>query len=319
MDLSSLRRFVVIAEELHLGRAAARLYVSQPALSRMVQGMEREIGAALVDRHGRSLSLTPAGERFAADAVRIVEAFDLAISRAATAQQDDDRDADAGQLRVGTFYPSGAELTLPILRSFRRLRPEVEVRLVDLTTRHGERALLVGDVDTAFLWSPVASEDLLQVPLFEDTGVAVVAERHRLAGQKVVHVADLAHESYTMTQGLSERWRAASTLGPWVHRKAKGIGVDTVTDALGTIARSDAVTIGPLSLSRHSPVKGLRYVPLVDGPTPVSLVCARRTDQRRAVRDFMAVASAAADASTHLIPGATRPVTGHRRRQEQLR
>jgi DNA-binding transcriptional LysR family regulator len=304
MDLSSLRRFVVIAEELHLGRAAVRTYVSQPALSRMLQTMEREVGAPLAHRDGRSLALTPAGERFAEDASRVLDAFDAAVFRAATAQHDADGLPGEGRLRIGTFYPSAAELTLPILRSFRRFRPDIAVTLVDLTTKRGERALLLGDVDAAFLWSPVASEDLLRVPLFEDAAVAVVAVAHRLAGRDVLQVADLAHESYTVTRGLTERWQAASTLGPWTHRAGKGIGVATVTDALLTIARSDAVTVGPLSLSRHAPVSGLRYVLLADAPAPVSLVCARRTDGRNSVRDFLAVASATAQALPRLVPGA---------------
>lgn len=304
MDVDDLRRFLVIAEERSLTRAAARLYVSQPTLSRLVHAVEAEVGAQLFERGARRLELTAAGHAFVYDAAQLVAAFRSAVDRARTAAADSAPDVESSLLRVGIFFPSAAELTWPILDAFQRRRPAVTLQPVDITALRGEHALLAGAVDVAFLWSPIASEDVVATTLFADPCVALLPAGHRLAGRETLCVAELSEEPYTVTRTMSPRWQAESTLEPWREQHHRAVLVKTVTEALQAVAAGRAVGVGPLSLSRYAPVRGLRYIGM-DGPRwPTSLLCRRRSDRRGLIEEFVSLGASVARQHLASVPGA---------------
>lgn len=292
MDLSELRCFLVVADELHLGRAAQRVLLSQSALSRLMVRVEASVGTPLLDRSGTGLTLTRAGGAFADDAARIVGDFDRAVLRARAASKR----RPAGprgyrQLRVGLLFPAAAELTGPILAAYRASAPDVDLRVIDIADRGGEHALASGFVDVAFLWSPVVSPTILAVTVFQDRFALLVSTDHRLVGSPVVDIEDLSQERYTVTTSMSRQWQQASTLDSWRSQPLHALRVRTVTDAMKAIEKGEAVSIGPTCLARFAPVTGVNYLPLDLKTRPRSLICRRDSDRRPETANFVAVAS----------------------------
>ena len=309
MDFREMRIFLVIAEEQSLTRAAARVFVSQPALSRLVRRLEDEVGTALFDRTTGALTLTPAGDRFRQRVAGLLEDADLAAAEARTIARDLDPvlGRTPGDLRVGVLVPAAAELTARILDTYRRSSPESTVTLVDLATRGGERALLDGTVDVAFLWTPVVSEDLDLTALFDDGLMAVLPAEHPLAGRTVLTPALLADEPFTVSETMTVHWRSSSLLPPWRHRPDHARRVPTVVDALRLIAGNQAVSIGPRSLSRTRQAAGLSFVPITQSGRPTAVVCRRSTDRRPQVRSVVAIARSVTARLGYLVPDAVEP------------
>lgn len=124
IELRHLRYFVAVAEELHFGRAAARLNISQPPLSQQIQVLEQQVGARLLARTNRSVGLTPAGRQFLADSRQILSMVEEAAARAERLHH-----GETGELRIG--FTSSAPFISAIshtLSSFRRLSPDVHIQ-----------------------------------------------------------------------------------------------------------------------------------------------------------------------------------------------
>ena len=144
MDFRHLKYFVAVAQERSFTRAAERLYISQPPLSRQIQQLEEELGLKLLDREARPLALTEAGRFFHARAVRMLEQLDETIAMTRRLSQVDRR------LVIG-FVPSTMYGALPrIARLFRARRPQVPLVLVEKTTVEQGEALKAGQIDVGF-------------------------------------------------------------------------------------------------------------------------------------------------------------------------
>jgi len=304
VNVSDLRCFLVVADELHLGRAAERVHLSQSALSRLVIRVEVAVGTGLLDRSGTELTLTRAGAAFAADAAQIVSDVDRAVLRARAASMvRRPGPRRLRQLRVGLLFPAAAELTGPILAAYRASAPDVDLQVIDIVNRGGERALTSGFVDVAFLWSPVVSRGILAVTLFQDRFTLAVASDHRLGRSASVNIEELAEERYTVTTSMSSQWQAASTLSTWQRRPQHALRVRTVTDAMEAIQSGAAVSIGPSSLARFSPVTKVRYLPLEMNARPRSVLCRQESDRRPEPAAFVALASEVALRLSPLVAG----------------
>ena len=311
MDVRELRCFLAVAEELHITRAAQRVYLSQPAMSRLISRIEQTVGTPLLDRSGPRLFLTPAGVAFADDAALLVRAFDRAVSRARAAgiEQRAGRRRDR-HLRIGLLFPAAAELTAPIVAAYQSSHADVHLEFVDVAGLGGEQALTNGRVDVAFLWSPVAAQDVASVELFQDRFALLVANDHELANCGNLRSDDLSHARYTVTTTMSGAWQKASTLESWRSRPDLALPVRTVTDAMKAIASGAAVSIGPTSLARYAPVTGVRYIPLDVEGRPRSLLSHRRSDDRPATLEFVTMAAETARQLAPLVPHHTRPYDG---------
>jgi Transcriptional regulator len=153
--LDQARSFVAVAEELHFGRAAERLNMTQPPLSRQIQKLERSVGVELLDRDNRRVALTAAGHAFLIDAKRLVVAAERA--------PDNARRIAAGQLgeiRIGFTAASGFSLLGPLLAEISERMPKVHLDLSELVTQEQVNALLDGDLDMG-LARPPFDEKLL--------------------------------------------------------------------------------------------------------------------------------------------------------------
>ncbi|MEU7790329.1 LysR family transcriptional regulator [Amycolatopsis sp. NPDC049159] len=182
MELRALRYFVTVADELHFGRAAERLHIAQPAVSRQIARLERELGARLFDRSPRRVRLTGTGRRV------------LDAARAALAAADEVRAAaavPAGTMRIGT----AAGFTGRLERGIDALRASpasFDVALVDLPLAARLNALRQGDLDVALARGVPSVPGLRTLPAWTEPLFAVVSRHHRAAELPAVALADLA-------------------------------------------------------------------------------------------------------------------------------
>ncbi len=146
MELRHLRYFLAVAEELHFGKAAERLLIAQPPLSRQIQDLEAELGVKLFTRIRKRIALTSAGETFRQHVMKTMESMDIAIQ----ATQQADRGED-GVLQVG--FPGSASYSfLPMsIRSFRRKYPGVEIVLHEMRSSEQIDALVKGTLDVGIV------------------------------------------------------------------------------------------------------------------------------------------------------------------------
>lgn len=149
-ELSQLRCFVVTAEELHFGRAAVRLNMTQPPLSRQIQLLERGLGVQLLERSSRQVKLTPAGSTFLPEArriIRLAETSALAARRVAK--------GDTGRVAIGFTAVSGYSFLPRIVARARASLPHFELELFEMVTSDQFEALMTGQIDIAFVRPPV--------------------------------------------------------------------------------------------------------------------------------------------------------------------
>jgi DNA-binding transcriptional LysR family regulator len=191
MELRHLRYFVVVAEEQNVTRAAERLHVSQPPLSRQIHDLEAELGVGLFLRTGKSLALTPAGKIFLNEARSVLLRVDKAVETVRTVAQ-----GDRGHLRIGYAPSLTVELLPNALRGFGHERPGVRVSLHDLSTEECVQNLAARKLDVALTVPPTKSsvrglrfEKLMTYPLCCAVGAA-----HPLAQKRTVKVAELLKE-----------------------------------------------------------------------------------------------------------------------------
>jgi DNA-binding transcriptional LysR family regulator len=167
LDSESLRPFVVLAEELHFRRAAGRLFVSQPALSKQIRRLEEKVGGALFARTRRKVALTEAGRVLLPAARRLLRESSAAFTLAREAAQ-----GRAGVLRIGFGIASLTELLPRAVLRFRRAYPQVELQMQDMSTPAQVAALLERDIDVGMVRLPLAHPELTAAPLLRERLVA---------------------------------------------------------------------------------------------------------------------------------------------------
>lgn len=193
MELRHLRYFVAVAEELHFGRAAARLGIAQPPLSMQIRDLESEVGVRLLARTSRHVELTAAGRVFLDGARSILAELDGIISDTQRAQR-----GETGQLRMG-FVSSAAYEVLPtLLRAFRDRYPDIVLRLHAATTLEQIEALRERRFDLGLLRLPIDDAGLAWHVITEEPLVAVLPASHARATREPVPLAALAHESFIL-------------------------------------------------------------------------------------------------------------------------
>ena len=185
MDIRQLEAFRAIAEELHFGRAAQKLYLSQPSISQLLQKLEAELGVLLVFRNSRLVRLTPAGAVFLTETERIFAAIDRAVHRTRRAAE-----ARRGALRIATNYPASRLLLLPLLERLRAVDSGVSTTLREMGSPGQLAALVRGELDIGLVYGPVdepgiESEHLLDLPV-----VALVRAGHPLAHRGMISLRD---------------------------------------------------------------------------------------------------------------------------------
>ncbi|MFB1116115.1 LysR family transcriptional regulator [Dickeya dadantii] len=194
IELRHLRYFVAVAEELHFGRAAEKLHISQPPLSQQIQALEEQIGAQLLERNNRNVRLTQAGELFLKEAWAIINQVSQAAERAARIQR-----GEIGELNIG--FTSSAPFVKQVSRSllqFRQSYPEVHIQMLEINTKQQIEPLLDGKLDLGVMRNNPLPETLRHQLLLHEPMVAVVHEEHPLAAAPGGHISiqQLANEPF---------------------------------------------------------------------------------------------------------------------------
>ena len=261
LETRELRYFVAVAEELHFGRAAQRLGMAQPPLSRAIQQLERRLGVALLERSSRAVSLTPAGVVLLAEGRKALDAVGAAARRTRRAGQEVPR------LTVGTKPDGDAGLLERILPRYRRDPDALAVEVV--VSGIGEQAGMLRDgrVDLAFLpaHDDLAGFDTEQLLVLDQ--VAALPRGHRLAGRAALVLADLDGE-------------------PDVHSADRGPEVRDVGQLLQLIALGQVVAVVPETVRRHGR-SDVVLVPVLDAPTTSLLLAWPEGSRSRAVAAFV--------------------------------
>jgi DNA-binding transcriptional LysR family regulator len=189
-DLRLLRYFVAVAEELHFGRAAERLHITQPSLSRGIRDLERMLGIDLFTRTKRTVRLTDAGRALLAEAPRALAGVERALDVTRRVGR-----GEVGELRLG-FLPSATiELVPALVRASRAAFPGVRLRLLEMLDDPQLEALHERRLDLGLLRTRHPSDELAFEPLHRERLCVVVARDHRLAGRRRVRYADLLDEA----------------------------------------------------------------------------------------------------------------------------
>lgn len=256
--LDQARSFIAVAEELHFGRAAIRLNMTQPPLSRQIQKLERELRVDLLERDKRKVALTAGGRAFLEEARKLVAAADRAPNTARRMAQ-----GSAGIIRLGFTAASGYSLLGPILREIAESLPGVDVELQELVTSEQVQALSHGDLDLGLARPPFDTERFESHLLFsEDLRLAVPAGHPLDSLQRPVTAADLRDTPLIMHSPTKARYfyDLAVRLMPIEHHNV----VHTVSQILtmvALVAAGRGVAIVPES-ARTLHLEGVSYLQL---------------------------------------------------------
>jgi DNA-binding transcriptional LysR family regulator len=188
-----LRYFVAVAEELHFTRAAERLFVSQPALSKQVRMLERQLGAPLFERDRQGVRLTHMGAALLPHARQVLAAWDAAWKAAELAKGQ-----QRATLVVGMSTSPGRGGLLPAIRSrFTAAHPEARVNLHQISWDDPTAGLAGGTADVAFVWLPVPGPGrYMWIVVAEEPRLVAMPQTHRLAGREVIDFGELLDEPF---------------------------------------------------------------------------------------------------------------------------
>jgi DNA-binding transcriptional LysR family regulator len=190
IEVRELRIFLVLADELHFGRTADRLGISQPGVSEAVRLLEYRLGVKLFDRTSRRVRLTPAGEELKRKLIPALAALEQALAETSELSRD-----VRGLLRVGFVLTTEGPALSRLVAAFQTRYPDCEIRLQEVETFDAYRALRRGDIDVLCNWLAVDEPDLSAGAAFAHYERAVaVAPSHRLARKAAVSIEDLAGE-----------------------------------------------------------------------------------------------------------------------------
>jgi DNA-binding transcriptional LysR family regulator len=199
IELRHLRYFIAVAEELHFGRAARRLHLSQPPLSQQIRRLEELLGYPLFVRTSRAVRLTSAGEVFLERAQRTLHKMDEDVEAMRTVGR-----GEAGTLAVG-FIGSGMLTTIPaMLGQYRARFPKVHLQLREMYTSGVIGGLKEGSLDVGFVRDGDPTEGLETEALFSEPFFAVLPAKHPLAQRsRSIHTAELAGEPFVFYSPLA--------------------------------------------------------------------------------------------------------------------
>jgi DNA-binding transcriptional LysR family regulator len=296
MELRHLRYFVIVAEEQNVTRAAARLHVSQPPLSRQIRDLEEELGVELFHRTAKSLALTEAGKIFLNEARSILLRVDQAVETVRTVANP-----RRGTLHLG-YAPSLTVRLLPIaLRLFEREHSGVRVSLHDLSSEECIQRVSNGKIDLALTVPPPASRmrGLVFEPISRYSLCCAVARSHPLAGKDTIPTKDLKNERFIVysREDYPEYYDSLKSIfRPCGFEPRIGEEYDGVTGLIAAVEAGQGIAIVPSSLACMSGQR-LKLLTLKPKLPAFSVGAVYKKNSPKLVRSFVAMAAEAATAS----------------------
>ncbi|WP_435614422.1 LysR family transcriptional regulator [Streptomyces coelicoflavus] len=286
VDTRLLRYFATVAEEGSLTRAAQRLYVSQPALTKQIRQLESALGVPLFTRSRSGMALTEPGRALAARVPGLLAGWQAALRETRSAARRADR-----TLRVGFLASAANEATQPIIAEFARRRPDWRAEMRQAAWSNPTAGLADSEVDVALVRLPFPGQEMLRVvELLSEPRCVALPENHPLAGRETIDFRELWDEPFVAappgTGPWREYWLAAD------ERDGHPVRIGAVTeqpdDWLTAIANGYGVALAPESAARFYTRPGVVHRPVTGiGPSRVAVAWARADDADPVVQDFV--------------------------------
>jgi DNA-binding transcriptional LysR family regulator len=283
MELRHLRYFIAVAEELHFGRAALQLGISQPPLSQQIQALEQELGARLFERTNRRVELSEAGRLFLEEARLVMAQVDKAADVARRAQL-----GELGEMKIGFTSSAPFNSSLPkAIYAFRQAFPAVHLNLKEMSSKSVADALLDEAIEIG-LMRPLALPDSLSVvELLREPLVAVLSVAHPLAQaeQRGIELKELANEPFVFFprsygSGLYAQFLSLARQAGFSPHIAQEAG-EAMT-IIGLVAAGLGVSVLPASF-QWMRIEGVVYRPLLDPGATTAVWLVQRKGQPTAM------------------------------------
>ncbi len=284
MELRHLRYFVAVAENMHFGHAAQRLHIVQPALSKQIAALERELGVELFTRTKHRIEFTPAGRAFFAEARDILQRADHAANTAKMTAS-----GAIGSLDIGFIGQAMFSFLPPVLREYRRRYPGVRFVLQEMPSAIQTAEIKQGRLDVGFV-RPSGHDELIRfITVSREAYIVGLAEDHPLAAKDVVDLADCAEETFVLVSrtaapiSFDQELAVCQSYGftPQVIEEGS-----TPAARFGMVSAGVGVTIVPES-SIRVPWQGVVFRPLTKRDVEVELAFAyRATNESAALLSF---------------------------------
>ncbi|KZB86847.1 LysR family transcriptional regulator [Amycolatopsis regifaucium] len=290
MELRDIEIFLTLAEELHFGRTAERLHVSQARVSQTIKQVERRIGAPLFARTSRRVQLTPIGRRLRDDLGPAYRALHEGIERAVTAGR-----GIGGVLRLGFEAPGVADLTESLLDRFRQRYPETELLIREADFADPFAMLRSGEIDVLVTLLPADEADLTTGPaVYREPMVLAVSSKHPFARRNSVSLDDLARDTVLRAAHPPEPYWVEGPrqwLTPAGHPVTRGKPFATFQELLAAIATGAGICPLAAHAREYFSHPRIRFVPFTGSPdVEWGLVWPRSAETAR-VQAFANVAS----------------------------
>ncbi|MFF3641753.1 LysR family transcriptional regulator [Streptomyces sp. NPDC002564] len=277
VELRHLRALDAVADAGTITAAAARLHMTQPALSRTLAKLEARVGVRLVDRTSRRLVLTPAGTTLLGHGRAILSHLDAALA---------DTRAVSRPLRLGYTCAVLGQQTVPLLRSWRRAHPHAPL---DVVRRDNSTAgLATGDTDVAVLRTVPADPRIRTEALYTEGRVAALPDDHPLAGRDQVLLAELTAGPELPLALWPDTGTASPDLWPPKQRPARTIEVTNVDEWLNLIAIGGAFGLGAAGTAESHGHPGVCFVPVSDAPAATVYLARPAHPTHPRTEDFVA-------------------------------
>ncbi|MEV4619094.1 LysR family transcriptional regulator [Asanoa sp. NPDC049573] len=288
LDTRLLRSFAVVAEEGNLTRAANRLFVSQPALTKQIRQLEDQLGVPLFTRSRTGMVLTAAGQALADRAPAVLAGVDQALREARTAAG-----RAARVLRVGFLAGAANEATQQIIAAFAHSRPDWQVEMRAAAWTDPTAGLAAGETDVALLRLPFPGQHSLRVEaLFTEPRWVALPANHPLAARDQIDFRDLWDEPFVAAPAETGWWRDW-----WLaadEREGHPVRIGAVTgsgqpdDWLTAIANGHGIALAPESAARYYARPGVIYRPVTGvSPSQVGVAWPPAADTNPVVQDFV--------------------------------
>ena len=280
MELRHLRYFVAVADELHFGRAAQRLFIAQPPLSQQIRQLEEELEVELFVRTSRKVALTEAGQAFLKEARAILAQVDHAKLLAQRTAK-----GEVGELSLGFTNSAAFELLPRLLSAYRECYPHIHVTLQELKRDEQVNALHTGRIQVGILRPMVASVELCSEIIQREPLLLVLPSKHPLVYKEQVSIHDLAQETFVM---LPRYWGStfydqiislcySAGFSPEVAQEAAEIHT-----IVGLVAANIGISLVPAS-TQFLRSRGVVYRRLQDDTSEVEMALAWHRDDRSPV------------------------------------
>ena len=266
IELRHLRYFLAVYEELHFGRAAARLHMAQPPLSQAIRKLEDALGAKLFERTSRSVTPTDAGHSLAEGARKVFASYDLALASARTAGEA------TLTLRIGCVPDLPIQRLLQFLASFQQRAHDAAAQVTHLASTDQLRYLRGGDLDLGIFHDSAEYDDVETEPLFPGESLMVLLPpNHKLVDQPVVRAEDLSGEALityprTVNPSLYDRVLALFDERGYRFSTIHETGGPNVRDLMLAVAAGSGVALVPASVTEVSETGGIAVRRPVEPP-----------------------------------------------------